>query len=760
MQELIIFLLKANGLLIAFFLAYHLLLRKETFFTSNRWFLLFGMIASTLLPLLFFKKIVYVERPKISINDLIVLSNHSKAIPIKSITPTIETIVWLQVVAFGYGFMVLLLLVKAIVNIYSISRLLKNKTILKENNFSLIDLEKDIAPFSFFNYIVFNSSLYSPKELESILLHEKVHSQQQHSIDVLVVHLFTIVFWINPIVWLYKKAVIQNLEFIADSKAIQHLEDKKAYQKVLLKVVSHQSCLPITNHFYQSLIKKRIIMLNKNQSHQRNSWKYAVVIPALITFVFIFQIKVVAQEKSEKNSSNAVSAIAIGYSIDKNATDEEMKNDSKAAKEQLGIDYKFSNVKRNDKGEIIAIKIEYKTKEGKSGKIELDSDNPIEPIYFNADGDKVGFSRNGFMNPSDKNNKSVSLSYEDAIKIAETKNKTAINAIAVSNNNEKPFVTQSENNDDVIATLQSNYTGQKANPASKPIIVFNGSIVEGDTDKIINLINPADIESMNVIKGENAIKNYGEKGKNGVLEIYAKVKTKSNNAPATSTNSDYQSIVLNSSEPDAGWYSFTNYFKKQNIITDISNIKRNKDNKIIAITIIMKSIDGRVQKLNIERNTPIKSIELFVDKTKNKNWDFGVKELDLEYKSEIDSNRKEAIQARKEAIQARKEAIQARKDEAQARKDAAQAKALQESGKNKFKLKGKFKSSGGDGIPIGAINVPKGSVVVTAGGRKLVEGVDYTVNYQAGRVQILDPALSASNTPIQVSVENKSTFGN
>jgi cell surface protein SprA len=89
----------------------------------------------------------------------------------------------------------------------------------------------------------------------------------------------------------------------------------------------------------------------------------------------------------------------------------------------------------------------------------------------------------------------------------------------------------------------------------------------------------------------------------------------------------------------------------------------------------------------------------------------------------------------------------------------SQASALQESQKNKFQLKGKFKSSGGDGIPIGAFNVPKGSVVVTAGGRVLQEGVDYSVNYQAGRVQILDPSLKASNTPIQVSVENNSVFG-
>jgi cell surface protein SprA len=89
----------------------------------------------------------------------------------------------------------------------------------------------------------------------------------------------------------------------------------------------------------------------------------------------------------------------------------------------------------------------------------------------------------------------------------------------------------------------------------------------------------------------------------------------------------------------------------------------------------------------------------------------------------------------------------------------SQALALQESEKNKFQLKGKFKSSGGDGIPLGAFNVPKGSVVVTAGGRMLQEGIDYSVNYQAGRVQILDPSLQASNTPIQVSVENNSVFG-
>jgi cell surface protein SprA len=82
-----------------------------------------------------------------------------------------------------------------------------------------------------------------------------------------------------------------------------------------------------------------------------------------------------------------------------------------------------------------------------------------------------------------------------------------------------------------------------------------------------------------------------------------------------------------------------------------------------------------------------------------------------------------------------------------------------ESEKNKFQLKGSYKSTGADGIPIGAFNIPPGSVTVTAGGRTLVEGVDYTVNYQLGRVKIIDPGLLNSNTPISVSTENNSLFG-
>ncbi|WGK66308.1 cell surface protein SprA [Flavobacteriaceae bacterium YJPT1-3] len=79
--------------------------------------------------------------------------------------------------------------------------------------------------------------------------------------------------------------------------------------------------------------------------------------------------------------------------------------------------------------------------------------------------------------------------------------------------------------------------------------------------------------------------------------------------------------------------------------------------------------------------------------------------------------------------------------------------------KNLFKLKGKYKSTQDEGIPIGGFNIPQGSVTVTAGGRVLQEGLDYTVNYQLGRVILLDKSLAGSNIPIQVSTENNALFG-
>jgi hypothetical protein len=390
MEEIVTYLLKSSGLLATFFLAYYFLLRKETFFTSNRWFLLLGLATSILLPLFFITKIVYVESPKITLP--IAANNNDLPIIINEGTPiATESIDWLQIMFIAYGVVATILIIKVIIDLVSLAKLLKNQSILKQENLSYININQDIAPFSFFNYIVFNSSLYSQQELESILLHEKIHSQEKHSIDVLVAKLFTIVFWFNPFVWFYKKAMIQNLEYIADSKAIQHIEDKKCYQMALLKVVSHQNCLPITNHFYQSLIKKRIVMLNKNQSNKKSIWKYTLILPVIIAFVFLFQIKVVAQVMeytATKISETKVSLIKI--EINKDNTDEDLKSYQKLFLENRGIQLDFSEIERNNKGEIQHIVVKFDDHKGTNGKSVFKGDPYIKAITFMTDTNAKG----------------------------------------------------------------------------------------------------------------------------------------------------------------------------------------------------------------------------------------------------------------------------------------------------------------------------------------------------------------------------------
>ena len=507
METIFLYLIKSSALIAVFFLTYYLLLKKETFFKTNRWFLLSGLVISVSLPLYIIKKVVWVEKPKLSVEDLIAMAHPAKNVPIVE-----STINWFDLLFIGYGLVVTLLSIKILINLVSLFQLLYKKQMERKGDFTLINVNEPIAPFSFFKYIVYNPTLYSEHELQNILLHEKVHSKQGHSIDVLLVQLFCVLFWFNPFIWWYKKAIVQNLEYIADSEAIQLTEDKKAYQKTLLKVVSHQNYLPITNNFYQSLIKKRIVMLNTNPSHRRNSWKYAMIVPVLIAFIFLFQIKTVAQEKRDNGTVTVEKAIAIGFVTDKNATDEEMKNDTQTLKEQ-GIDYKFSNVKRNDQGEIIAIKIRYKTKDGQSGAVAYSSNEPINPIYFNSRKGQVGFST---TQPKLMNgNQNVTIySTEDANESEEPSAAIELTESLVPEPPAPPTPPNESNRTDkriIIKKIEKS--------GDKPIIVVDGVRLENGN---VEDIDAETIDKVEVFKDNETTKVYGKDGKNGVIIITTK----------------------------------------------------------------------------------------------------------------------------------------------------------------------------------------------------------------------------------------------
>ncbi len=392
MEALFIFIVKSSSLIALFYFAYFFLLRKETFFNSSRWFLLAGLVTSVVLPLVVYTKVVWIDPVPVSVSSYTTAANFQYVSNFHPQTAEKESfeINWnlVSLVIYGIGFAAFM--IKFGIDFYSLNSVLKGRKIEQQADFKFVDVNENIAPFSYFDYIVYNSSMYSEKELESILEHEKVHSDQHHTVDVIISRIFCILFWFNPIIWLYKKAILQNLEFIADSEAAKKISDKKAYQYTLLKITTHETCVAITNHFYQSLIKKRIVMLNKNQSKKWNYWKYYAVLPVLALFVLSFQINTIAQEKKELREKAALTSKNQDpevIKITKSTTDQELKDLTAKLKTDHNINLEISNIKRNKNNELTSIKIRVVKENGKVQIIEMNSTEALKDcsVVINTD---------------------------------------------------------------------------------------------------------------------------------------------------------------------------------------------------------------------------------------------------------------------------------------------------------------------------------------------------------------------------------------
>ena len=402
METIILYFIKSGALIVMFLSAYYFFLRKETFFKSNRWFLLFGLVISVLLPVVTLKKTIWVEPAPIVENiqaykqdsspDLTDnLRNSAKEVIVTMEPEKSFQIDWFWIGLTIYAIGILTLLIKFALDYYSLKKVLKGKTIHSQEDYKFVNVKENIAPFSYFNYIVYNPELYNQVELENILEHEKVHCSQNHTVDVLIARLFCIAFWWNPFVWLYKKAIVQNLEFIADSDAFKNTSDKKAYQFTLLKITTHDSCVAISNHFFQSLIKKRIVMLNKNQSNRWNSWKYAIIVPVLVIFMWQFQTKVVAQEKKSNAISHSTST-TIRKEVTANTSDAELRQLETLFKNEHNATLKFSKIKRNKGGEMISLKavIESKGTNENKGTYQVSGTDPIKAFTIIKYNDSKG----------------------------------------------------------------------------------------------------------------------------------------------------------------------------------------------------------------------------------------------------------------------------------------------------------------------------------------------------------------------------------
>lgn len=157
-------------------------------------------------------------------------------------------------------------------------------------NYNVRLLNESVSPFSFWQTVYVNPTLHSDHELDTILAHEMVHVKQWHSLDIILAELSVVFYWFNPGVWLMKKAVKENLEFITDQNILKKGMDRKVYQYSLLGVGQLTPSAAIVNNFNLSDLKKRIQMMNAKRSSKITLSRYLFALPVLLLTTLAFTV--------------------------------------------------------------------------------------------------------------------------------------------------------------------------------------------------------------------------------------------------------------------------------------------------------------------------------------------------------------------------------------------------------------------------------------------------------------------------------------
>lgn len=567
------YIVKSSALFVIFYLVYIFFLKRETFFQQNRLFLLSGIFLSLLLPLWTIQKTIWIEPtlPKnLSIPNIYIDNISEFTEPKAEFNWELLFIIFYLIVCLGFA-------IHFLISLWSVRKQLKGEK-TKIENLSIINNPNIDLPFSFFNFIVINEEKFKDLDRDYIMAHEKVHAKQRHSIDVLFVKIVKIFFWFHPIYWLYEKSVIHNLEFIADNLAIREVNNIKNYQKIMLLSTVHTKPLALTNSFYQSLIKKRIVMLNQKKSNPYQQWKFATVLPFLFIFMSQFQVQIIAQEKKVTQVKQINDESLIKY-IFPNTSNQNIENMvAFFKKNQVKLD--ISSVKRNTDDLIIAIhvkishgkqKLEWKKKgnqpiEGFQIKMDInypknisiesikdqfvvissededfDLKNTIAVGGF-ADNNKTFSDDNTVYVVDGKIMESTDIQKQinnASLVVVHTKKedilKYGAEVVRVIEIKTRPITYSQLNNiEDSSLLLETKVDKHnlinesqkvehfikeiKLNIRKELILLDNEPISFGELIKI----KPNEIDNIKVLKDKAALEKYGEKGKNGVFVITTK----------------------------------------------------------------------------------------------------------------------------------------------------------------------------------------------------------------------------------------------
>jgi len=286
MNNLVQFIYESGICLAVLFALYWLILRKETYFRLNRFYLLGTLAFSCILPLV-----------NVGVSVLAPEAGSSRIIPplVEAIRmPELRTMEvsaplkgWQPLILVLYLTGSLFLMARTILGILRVLMLKKEGRRVRQDAYSIVYLKQEIAPFSFFRTIFLQEALSEDPDKNPIIHHEMIHIWQGHTYDNIFVEFFLALFWFNPFMWLLKAALRNTHEYLADHGAIQKTTGLATYQSLLLKQISGLSPLPATNSF-NSTVKKRIKMMHRNNPCLMAKLKPLLVVPVLTCLTLLF----------------------------------------------------------------------------------------------------------------------------------------------------------------------------------------------------------------------------------------------------------------------------------------------------------------------------------------------------------------------------------------------------------------------------------------------------------------------------------------
>ena len=287
MTTLLNYLIEANLALLFFYVLYYVLLSNENQFTFKRTVLLGSLIASLLFPL------ITIPAGGLQLIPSLSQSAASYLLPeitiyadATQVTANDPISIW-QWIAYIYLAGLMLFSILFVIRVASLILLFRASRKYLWKSYRVSESEKGHGSFSFFHFIFLGkASELNEQEKQAVLIHEEVHAQKIHSLDIVLVNVLGVVFWFNPILHIYRNSLVQVHEFEADARSVEG-RDVNAYCSLLARVALQSNGYPIANHFTNSLTLKRITMM-KTVHKKIKQWKVATVsITALLIFFIV-----------------------------------------------------------------------------------------------------------------------------------------------------------------------------------------------------------------------------------------------------------------------------------------------------------------------------------------------------------------------------------------------------------------------------------------------------------------------------------------